>query len=284
MQGLIMGIILGGVLSLHVLGIALIYGITGVPNFSIGVFGLLGGFITWYFLPYNWIVAILIAIGICFALGYIMQYFLLSPLAKKRGNDLNLFFIVTISLGLIVTGLIRTIFPRIHISLHLPTIGIYTIAGIRLGGLRLFALVFSILILVALRLLQKYTNIGKAWSAISQNLRLSLLIGINERLFFALASAIGFSLACMGAIIWGALYDLHLMSGWEFTCLGYIIAVVGGIGNIWGGMIAAIIMGIIMGVSGYFLGGVWQSIILYGIVMIILIVSPRGIMGYEKAI
>jgi branched-chain amino acid transport system permease protein len=66
--------------------------------------------------------------------------------------------------------------------------------------------------------------------------------------------------------------------------MGFIIAVVGGIGNIWGGIISALVIGMVMSFSGYFLGGMWQSVILYGIVILVLILAPKGILGSERSL
>jgi branched-chain amino acid transport system permease protein len=98
------------------------------------------------------------------------------------------------------------------------------------------------------------------------------------------AHGIGCSLACIGAIFWGSLYNLNVLSGWELGFLGFIIAVVGGIGNIWGGMLSAMLMGMVLSYSGYFLDGNWQSVILYAIVILVLIVSPKGILGSERSL
>ncbi len=283
MNGIITGIIIGGVLSLPVMGIAVIYGITGITNFSLGIIGVMGAFTTWYLLSYHWFLAVLAGVGLSVILGYFIQYFLLNPVSEK-GGDKNLYFILTVSLGLIFTGLIKVIFPRPNIGIILPRMGLFTIGGVTASGLKFFALFFSVGILIFLRLLEEKTLLGKKWVATSQNLKLAKLIGINTKQAFCLASGIGYGLAAIGAIIWGALYNLSLMSGWDLTFMGYIIAVVGGIGNIWGGLIAALIMGMVMSFSGYFLGGMWQSVILYAIVIFVLIVSPRGILGYEKSI
>jgi len=281
---IISGIIMGGVLSLTVMGIAVIYGITGVTNFSLGIIGVLGAFTTWYLMEsFNWLFAVIVGVALSFILGYFIQYFLLNPVSEKGGEP-NLYFILTVSLGLIFTGLIKVIFPRPDISLILPRMGLFTIGGITASGLKYFALFFSVSILILLRLLEEKTLLGKKWIATSQNLKLAKLIGINTKQAFCIASGIGYALAAMGAIIWGALYNINLMSGWDLTFLGYIIAVVGGIGNIWGGLIAALIMGMVMSFSGHFLGGMWQSVILYAIVIFVLIVSPRGILGHEKSI
>lgn len=284
LNGLITGLIMGGILSLPVLGVAVIYGITGIPNFAIGVIGVFGGFVTWYFLPYNMVLAIVAGLITCFSIGYILQPILLTPISEKRGGDSTLFFIVTVSLGFVFEGLTRAIFPRPSISLTLPRMGQVSIAGVTADGIKFFALFFALSTLVAIRILVKYTKTGKSWLATSQNLKLAKLVGINTNQVFNIASGIGCALGCAGAIFWGSLYNLNVMTGWDLGFFGFIIAIVGGIGNIWGGIISAFIIGMVMSFSGYFLGGNWQSVILYGIVIVVLIIAPRGILGSESSL
>ncbi len=283
LNGIITGLIMGGILSLPVLGVAVIYGITGIPNFAIGVIGVLGGFVTWYFLSFNMGVAIVIGIAVCFIIGYIIQRILLTPISE-RGGDSTLFFIITVSVGFVFEGIIRAIFPRPNISLELPRIGTINLAGVTVEGFKIFALLFALGTLVVIRLLEEHTEIGKSWQATSQNLKLAKLIGINTNRVFSIASGIGCSLACVGAIFWGSLYNLQVSTGWDLGFMGFIIAVVGGIGNIWGGIISALIMGMVMSFSGYLFGGEWQSVILYFIVILVLIIAPKGILGSERSL
>jgi branched-chain amino acid transport system permease protein len=283
LNGLITGLIMGGILSLPVLGVAVVYGITGIPNFAIGLIGVFGGFTTWYFIPYNLPLALLIGVGVCFPIGYFLQRGMLTPVSK-RGGDSTLFLIITVSLGFIFEGLIRVIFPRPSISLMLPRFGSVTIGGVTADGFKFLALAVGLGILVVIRLLEHHTRAGKSWQATSQNLKLASLIGVNTDRVFSFAQGVGCSLACVGALFWGSLYNLNLASGWDLGFMGFIIAVVGGIGNIWGGMLSALVMGMVMSFSGYLLGGMWQSVILYAIVILVLIVAPRGILGSERSL
>jgi len=283
LNGIITGLIMGGILSLPVLGVAVIYGITGVPNFGIGVIGVFGGFITWYLLPSNIGLAIAAGVAACFVIGYLVQRVLLTPISEK-GGDSTLFFIITVSLGFVFEGLIRAIFPRPNISITLPRIGLLHFLGFSVEGFKIVALLFALGTLVAIRLSEEHTKGGKSWQATSQNLKLAKLVGINTTRVFGVASGIGCALACVGAIFWGSLYNLDLASGWDLGFMGFIIAVVGGIGNIWGGIISALVIGMVMSFSGYLLGGMWQSVILYAIVILVLIVAPKGILGSERSL
>ncbi|KPJ83069.1 MAG: hypothetical protein AMS17_18150 [Spirochaetes bacterium DG_61] len=283
LNGLMTGLIMGGILSLPVLGVAVIYGITGIPNFAIGVIGVFGGFVTWYFLSYNMGLAIAIGVVVCFIIGWIVQRVLLTPISEM-GGDATLFFIITIAVGFVFEGLLRAIFPRPNISLELPRIGTISFAGFSVEGFKIIALLFAIGTLIIIRLMEEHTEMGKSWQATSQNLKLAKLIGIKTTQVFSIASGLGCALACIGAIFWGSLYNLQLSSGWDLGFLGFIVAVVGGIGNIWGGLISALIMGMVMSFSGYLLGGEWQSVILYCIVILVLIIAPKGILGSERSL
>jgi branched-chain amino acid transport system permease protein len=283
LTGFINGIIMGGVLSLPVLGVAVVYGITGIPNFAIGLIGVFGGFVTWYFLSYNMVLALFVGVAVCFPIGYLLQKILLTPISNK-GGDAIMFFVITISLGFVFEGLIKVIFPRPSISIALPHLGSFNIGGVTVEIIKLLALIFALSTLTLIRLLEIHTRPGQSWQATSRNLKLAKLVGVNTDRVFAVAHGIGCSLACIGAIFWGSLYNLNVLSGWELGFLGFIIAVVGGIGNIWGGMLSAMLMGMILSYSGYFLDGNWQSVILYAIVILVLIVSPKGILGSERSL
>jgi branched-chain amino acid transport system permease protein len=282
-NGLVTGLIMGGILSLPVLGVAVIYGITGIPNFGIGVIGVFGGFLTWYVLSFNPALALSVGIISCFIIGYVVQWILLTPVSEK-GGDSTLFFILTISVGLMIEGVIRAVFPRPNISLEFQRFGSMSIAGLRVEGFKILALVFAFITLISIRVMEEHTETGKSWQATSQNLKLAKLVGINTTQVFSIASGIGCALACIGAIFWGSLYNLQLSSGWDLGFMGFIVAVVGGIGNIWGGLISALIMGMVMSFSGYLLGGEWQSVILYAIVILVLIIAPKGILGSERSL
>ena len=283
LNGIITGLIMGGILSLPVLGVAVIYGITGIPNFAIGVIGVFGGFVTWYFLSFNMGLAILFGVVVCFFVGVVLQRILLTPISEK-GGDSTLFFILTVSVGFVFEGLIRAVFPRPNIALALPRIGTMNLGGVTVEGFKIFALLFAIGTLIIIRIAEEHTEVGKCWQATSQNLKLAKFVGIKTSQVFSIASGVGCALACVGAIFWGALYNLDLSSGWNLGFLGFIIAVVGGIGNIWGGIISALIMGMVMSFSGYLLGGMWQSVILYFIVILVLIIAPKGILGSERSL
>ncbi|HUW23070.1 MAG TPA: branched-chain amino acid ABC transporter permease [bacterium] len=283
-QGIITGIIIGGILSLPVMGVALIYGVTGILNYAIATVGVFGAFVVWQLLPYGILPAILGGILTSFLIGYGLQQFLLNPLIKRKGNDLTLFFIITFGIATILSGLIKVLFPRPTISFEFQSLGILHIASIAVSINRVIAIATAVGILLLMHFFEKTTKTGKSWVGTSQNLKMAKLVGVNVEFVFSLVSAIGCTLGFIGAFFWGTLYNLTLTTGWDLCFLGYIIAIVGGIGNIWGGMISALIMGIIISFTGYWLSGMWQSVLLYGIFFLVLVISPKGILGSERSI
>lgn len=284
LQGIINGIIIGGVLSLPVMGVALIYGVTGILNYAIATIGTFGVFITWLLWQLGIVPAILAGLVTSFLMGYGIQQFMLNPLIKKRGNDLTLFFIITFGIATVISGLTKVIFPRPTISIELPRLGTLLIADVAIDVNKVIAIAVALGILLIMRVLEKTTKAGKSWIATSQNLKMAKLVGINVESVFSLVSGIGHIFGFIGAFFWGVLYNLTVTTGWDLCFLGYIIAIVGGIGNVWGGMISALIMGIVISFSGYWLGGMWQSVALYAILFIVLIIAPKGILGSERSI
>lgn len=283
-RGLVNGVIMAGILGIPVMGIAVIYGMTGIINFAIGSIGVFSAYVTWYFMDGNVLLAVLLGLVCGFGIGYLIQLLLLTPVFERRKGDLNLFFLITNSLGLIFVGLTRVSFPRPTIRLDLPRMGSLSLLGVSFTGMRLFAVLFVVGCLLLLWLVETRTRVGKSWRATSQNLRLAKVVGINTGQAFAVASGIGCMLGALGAMLWGSLYNLTLTTGFQLTFTGYIIAVVGGIGNIMGGMLAALIMGMVMSFGGYIFPGAWQSVVLYGIAMTVLVLAPKGILGSERSV
>jgi len=285
LQGIITGIIIGGVLSLPVMGVALIYGVTGILNYSIATIGTFGVFVTWMlWSSVGMLPAILAGLLTSFVLGFGIQQFLLNPLIKRKGNDLTLFFIITFGIATVVSGLTKIMFPRPTISIELPRIGTMFIANVAVDISKVIAIGIALVVLLFMRILEMATKTGKSWVATSQNLKMAKLVGINVEFVFSLVSGIGYTLGFIGALFWGVLYNLTVITGWDLCFLGYIIAVVGGIGNVLGGVISALIMGIVISFAGYWLGGMWQSVVLYVILLAILIVTPKGILGSERSV
>jgi branched-chain amino acid transport system permease protein len=284
LQTAITGILIGGVLALPVMGVALIYGVTGILNYAIAAIGTFSVFVTWTLLSHGLWVGILAGLAVSFAIGFGIQRFLLNPLIERKGYDLTLFFIITFGIATIVSSLTKNLFPRPTISIELPRIGILSIAGATVDVNRLIAIGIALGILLLIRFLQKTTKTGRSWSATSQNLKMAKLVGINVGFVYALVSGIGVILGFIGAFYWGALYNLTVNTGWDLTFLGYIIAIVGGIGNVWGGMLSALIMGEVIAFAGNLVGGIWQSVVLYGILFAILVFAPKGILGSERSV
>jgi len=284
LQSLISGVFIGGILALPVMGVALIYGVTGILNYSIAVIGTFGVFVSWTLVGHGLLVAVLGGIAVSFGLGFGLQQFIFNPLIERKGNDLTLFFIVTFGVATIVAGFTKVVFARPTISFQLPGTTFLTLEGVPINPQRLLAVCIAIGFLVLIWIFQKTTRTGRSLRATSQNLRMAKLVGVNVFLVYAVVSGIGVFLAFVGAFFWGALYNVTVSTGWDLTFYGYIIAIVGGIGNVWGGMLAAIVMGEVIAFAGNTVGGSWQSVVVYAVLFLILVVAPRGLLGSERSI
>jgi branched-chain amino acid transport system permease protein len=282
-DGLLNGLILGGIYAFTVLGVAFIYGISGIPQFAVGSVGVFSGFLVWFLEPkIGTTLAILTVLLVCFIMGFLLQALLLNPI-RRRGGDFNTFFLITFSIAIILTGVTLRFFPQSRISIYIPTI-YFTIAGLWLDVLKILGILSAIVILLFIYVLTEYTDTGKCWKATSQNPELAELLGVNTDLVFSIISGIGFVFGAFTGILWGALYNLTPEEGYSLTFTGFIIAVVGGIGNIWGGFISALLMGIVISFAGLLIGGMWQFVILYLVFVIMLLLFPQGVLRSERSI
>jgi branched-chain amino acid transport system permease protein len=284
LQTIITGISIGGILALPVMGVALIYGVTGILNYAIAVIGTFAAFVTWTLMGHGLFLAVLGGLAVSFALGFGLQRFILDPLTRRRGYDLALFFIITFGVATIVSGVITVAFPRPTISFELLQGTALSVGGVPISIQTIVAVSLAVGFLLLIRIVERTTRTGRSLRATSENLRMANLVGVNVSLICAVVSGLGVVLGFVGAFFWGVLYNLTVNSGWDLTFYGYIIAIVGGIGNVWGGMLAALLMGEVIAFAGTILSGTWQSVVLYAVLFLVLVFAPRGILGSERSI
>jgi branched-chain amino acid transport system permease protein len=284
LQTIITGISIGGILALPVMGVALIYGVTGILNYAIAVIGTFAAFVTWTLMGHGLFLAVLGGLAVSFALGFALQRFILDPLTRRRGYDLALFFIITFGVATIVSGVITVAFPRPTISFELLQGTALSVGGVPISIQTIVAVSLAVGFLLLIRIVERTTRTGRSLRATSENLRMANLVGVNVSLICAVVSGLGVVLGFVGAFFWGVLYNLTVNSGWDLTFYGYIIAIVGGIGNVWGGMLAALLMGEVIAFAGTILSGTWQSVVLYAVLFLVLVFAPRGILGSERSI
>src|SRR4029079_14093103 len=155
------------------------------------------------------------------------------------------------------------------------------VGGVFIARQRVFAAGLCVALAVLLYVFLHYTRPGKAMRAVEQDREAALLMGINVESVYVTAFVISAALAAVGGTMLGSLFGVDPEMGAEPLLKSFIIVQIGGMGSLLGTFIAALFIGLMDSVTGTLLGGELAFIIDFAILMLILIVRPRGLFGYD---
>lgn len=284
-QQMINGLSLGSIYALLALGYTMVYGIVNLINFAHGDILMIGAFIGYFVLtlfgvtPGTLIVAFLVSMPICALLGVIMEKTCYKPLRKApRINAL----ITAIGLSFFLENGARVLpvigpNPRVF-----PTLTSVTHEWLGVGISRVQIIVFAVAIglMLILNYIINFTKIGKAMRAVSFDKGASYLMGINVDRVISFTFALGSALAAAAGILFASAYPqvepyMGIMPGLK----AFVAAVLGGIGSIPGAMLGGFILGVAETLAKGFLSSQLADAIAFGLLIIILVVKPAGILG-----
>ncbi len=273
------GLILGASFGLVALGLSIIFGITGVINFSHGDLFMLGSYIgltlLWSILPNFWI-SIIVAALVLGAIGIMIERLICRPLYGKAPL---LIFVATFGLALFLREAAKLIWSPNPISVDAPLIGHMSFGVFYYPIYRLAILIIFSIVYASVWFFFNKTKYGAIVRAATENSQMLACLGVNVsrvRMFtFSLASA----LAAVGGMIMLPIASLSPEAGALVILWCFYIIVLGGMGSIGGTVLAAFVIGEI-----FTLGSVWlepreMEILGFLILITVLIVRPRGFFG-----
>jgi branched-chain amino acid transport system permease protein len=292
------GISLGSIYALIALGYTMIYGIVKLINFAHGDVLMLGAFAGYFTLSafdvswFSFIVAMIISIVFCAAIGSIIERTCYKPLRNApRINAL----ITAIGVSLFLENGAR-VFPPIGPNpKQFPTLplkvftslnfsGIHIQLPFQISSVQIIVFLVSIGLMFLLNYIVNFTKIGKAMRAVSYDRGAAYLMGIDVNRVISLTFALGAGLAAAAGILFASAYPqvepyMGIMPGLK----AFVAAVLGGIGNIPGAMLGGFIMGIAETYTKGFISSQLADAIAFGILIIILVVKPSGILGQNAS-
>lgn len=278
LEAIINGFLLGGILALLALGLNLIFGVIDVVWICYAELVMLGMYtVFWLYSKFGvpLVFAFLAAIAVVAILGFLVHFLVISPiLGSAPINQLLatgglLFFLQSF------TTLIFGIEFR-NIGLRLPVLEIF---GMYISFARLLAFGAALIGMIVLYLFLSRTYTGASIRAIAQDREVMGLMGVNSRKVYLVTSAIGGGLAGLAACLLTLQYDVHPAIGLSFGPITFMICVLGGLGNMIGGFIAAFIFSEIIAIGGFFFELEWGYVMAFAVFIIMMFVRPQGILG-----
>ncbi len=278
------GVIVGSLYVLVALGLTLIYGVLVQINFAHADIVTLGAFSAYFvthLLSGNYFAGIAVALIVGGALGWLVNAAIFAPL-RERGSEL-LPLIATIGVSITLQNAMLILLGPIPYAFNTP----YSDNVIRFGGI--FLTVQSVLIIVistiAIGLLyafMRFTFLGKALRAVSQDRETAALMGINPNYVIMLTFVIASALAGMSGALLGPVLVLTPFAGTTVIVKAFAIVIIGGFGNVEGTIIAGLIVGLIESYTTQFLDPGLIDIVVFALLLLTLAVRPTGLIAEKR--
>jgi len=283
LQVLINGILLGGLYGIMAIGMSLIWGVMNIVNIAHGPLIMLGAYITfWTFTLWGWdpFLSLPVTILALFVYGYLLQRLILNLVVRAQ---LFLTLLLTFGIEVVMVNLAR-IFWSSDLRQVTPS---YAGANFAVGGLtvpyvRLWVFVTTVVLSVIFLLIMERTRLGRAIRATAEELRAARLTGIPVGHIYAVTYGLGAALAGAAGAMWGMLFPVTPFMGGALTLKSFVVAVLGGLGTMMGAVVGGLILGLAESFSSTFIGPTYPNAISFGLLVLILIFRPTGVLGKRE--
>ncbi len=288
METIVTGILLGGTYALVALGLTLQYGVSRIMNLANGETLVAACFIAfWLFTSYqvNPLWGLLVIAPIAFVVNWAIYMALLRPLvdrAKSQGMLEVDSILATFGLLFLFQGLMLRGFGGAYTS-YAFLAERFEIFGTFYGLNRVVAFVAAVLISAALYLFLYRTRYGTAVRAVAVNPNSASLVGIDVARAAALSFALGGALTACGGALLSTYYTFNASMGVVFTMKALIIVIMGGVGDVRGAVIAALILGITETAVARLIDPGLTLAATYALFTLVLLFRPQGIFGRQQA-
>ena len=275
------GLSLGSVYAIIALGYTMVYGIAKMLNFAHGDVIMVAGFVIYTMmnsLGVNPIVAVLISVIVCTALGVTIEKIAYKPLRKATPLAV---LITAIGVSYFLQNLALLIFGSdTKMFTSVVKVPQLKLGEIIITGETIVTIIACIIIMVCLTLFIKKTKAGQAMLAVSEDKDAAELMGINVDATISLTFAIGSGLAAIaGALLCSQYTSLTPYTGAMPGIKAFVAAVFGGIGSIPGALIGGLLLGVIENLSKAYISSQMADAIVFSVLIIVLLVKPTGILG-----
>jgi branched-chain amino acid transport system permease protein len=281
LQATVYGLLQGGLLALVAVGFSLVWGVMNVVNLAHGAFVVAGAYVALQLheaFGLDPFLSMAPAALVLFLLGYAIQRGLINLIIN---GPLFITLLMTFGLELILVNLMLTLFTADHQSI--PTSYAeqsYVFPGdVRVPYGRLIAALLAVAITVGLVYVMRRTRTGLSILATGMDRGAARLMGIKARHVYALTFGIAAGLAGAAGAALGAVSTFSPADVGRLTLFSFVVAVLGGLGNMWGALYGGLLLGLVQSIGGQLLPGTLVNAVAFGVLVLVLAFRPEGIAG-----
>ena len=280
------GISLGAVLLLAATGLAITFGVMGVINMAHGEMVMIGAYTTFVVQQaiaaaapalneYGLLFSVPAAFLVAGALGVVIERTLIRFLYGRPLETL----LATWGLSLVLQQAVRSIFGPTNQDVSSPAwmSGFVKLGGLTLTVNRLWIILFALLVLAALMAVLRWGGLGRSIRAVTQNRRMAAAMGIRTPWIDAMTFGLGSGIAGMAGVALSQIDNVSPNLGQSYIIDSFIVVVVGGVGNLWGTLFGAMILGVVDKFVEPFAGAVLGKIIVLVLLILFIQRRPRGL-------
>jgi branched-chain amino acid transport system permease protein len=295
---LVYGVVLGSIIALGAIGLTLLYGILRFAHFAHGDVMTLGAYVVLLLnaellpalgvperklgpLSFGWrlLGSLVISMGVTAAVALLIDRLLYNPLRARKSSPVIL-AMASLGMAFILRSLIYIIWgpqflfysQELRPAWELPL-------EVRLRPDQVFILLTVLLLVLLLYLFLQRTKLGKAMRAMADNPQLALVCGIETGRVTAWTWTLGAALAAAAGVLYGIDAQLRPDMGWSFLLPLFAAVVLGGIGSPLGALVGGLILGVVQQMSTAFLLPTYKPAVAFLVLIILLLVRPRGLFG-----
>ncbi|MFZ2388973.1 MAG: branched-chain amino acid ABC transporter permease [Polaromonas sp.] len=278
LEQVVNGLVLGGYYLLLALGLSLIFSVGGVVNLAHGAFYALGAYVSLEVTKHvGFGASILISPLVVGMLGILFERYLLR---RFYSADPILSLLVTFGLAMVAEQFIRMVWGAAPLASTMPDVfkGQLLLGNFMFSKYRLLILLVVLVVMSGIWLLLNKTSFGRVVRAGVQRPDMVAVLGIRLQPYMTAVVVLGVATAALGGVLFGPIAVVHPAMGAEIMTVAFVVVVIGGLGSFWGVVLAAMLVGVVRGITIHFMPAAGEAS-MYVLMFLVLMFRPRGLLG-----
>ncbi|HEY4518536.1 MAG TPA: branched-chain amino acid ABC transporter permease [Candidatus Paceibacterota bacterium] len=272
-------LIAAGLYAMLAIGFNLIYSTTKFFDLGYGVMTAVGGYGAYFSLKtldLPWPIAAIIGTLLAGLVGYVVYRVVYAPLRARQATNMAL-MVAALGVLTMLQAFISILFSNQFQPLGAPVGGVLNIWGAAISHTQIWILAASSFVMFALSYVLSSTSFGKAVRAIGDNEEVSKIVGIHTKKIIGYVFFVGSAIGGLAGILYGLDTGIEPTMGLALLLKGVVASIIGGIGNVYAGVLGAVVLGFAENFGIWKISGEWKDAIAFGLLILFLIFRPNGL-------